>query len=353
LNGKRRKWFRGGPTRKDAERVLSEKLTEIHQGTYRETPKIAFQEFAELWIKNHGEAKLKPSTLSGYTAIIRKLLIPAWAGMPLSDISIGRMQSYVANRRKAVSAKTVCNEIAVIKEMFKHAHRWGYIKHNPSEHLERPRVQKTVIEVLSPEEVKKLLAHTGNHYRLAFLTDIMTGLRAGELWGLRWPDIDWASSQIFVQQSLWRGKFQTPKTSYSVRKVDVPDMLLHELRKWKEVCGNSDLVFPSPEGKPSCHNNVVKRYFNPALAKAGLRHVSFHSLRHTNASIRISVGQNIKYIQSQLGHASIKMTLDIYGHLFNDADFNRKQVRLLETSLGSADSSDVETPLLVAGSMPT
>lgn len=79
------------------------------------------------------------------------------------------------------------------------------------------------------------------------------------------------------------------------------------------------------------HTNVMNRFFYPALRRAGLRQVSFHSIRHSNASIRIQAGQNIKYIQTQLGDASINMTMDVYGHLFNDLDFNRKQVDLLES----------------------
>jgi len=94
-------------------------------------------------------------------------------------------------------------------------------------------------------------------------------------------------------------------------------------------------MFPSPEGKMSQHDNVVKRYFNQALRKAGLRQVSFHSLRHTNASLRIGAGQNIKYIQAQMGHASINLTLDVYGHLFNDVEFNRQQAELLGKTLNS------------------
>jgi len=96
----------------------------------------------------------------------------------------------------------------------------------------------------------------------------------------------------------------------------MPDSLVQELKRWKPACPVSDydLVFPSPEGKPSIHENVMRRYFYAALRRAGLRQVSFHSLRHTNASIRIQAGQNIKYLSTQLGHSSIKITLDIYGH---------------------------------------
>jgi len=105
----------------------------------------------------------------------------------------------------------------------------------------------------------------------------------------------------------------------------MPDMLVQELKKWKLACpvNEHDLVFPIPEWKLSQHDNVVKRYFNSALRQAGLRQVSFHSLRHSNASMRILAGQNIKYIQSLMGHASINITLDINGHLFNDSNFKR------------------------------
>ena len=90
---------------------------------------------------------------------------------------------------------------------------------------------------------------------------------------------------------------------------------------------------------------MVKRYFNEALRLAGLRQVSFHSLRHSNASMRIQSGQNIKYIQTQMGHASINITLDIYGHLFNDAEFNRQQVELLEHSFKSVRNPLEKTPI--------
>lgn len=336
LNGKR-KWFKGGHTKKDAQRVLSERLSEIYSGTYREIPKITFREFSELWLKSYAEGKVKPSTLKGYQYVIRRLLIPSFGDYNLSDITTGQLQVFVAERIKTVSGKTVCNEIVVIKEMFKHAYRWGYLKVNPAEHLERPKIEKPEIEILSPEEMERLLANSHHHYRIAFLTGFLTGMRAGELWGLQWSDIDWNSKQIYVRRSLWKGQFQTPKSKYSIRKIDIPDSLIYELKKWKLACpvNDHDVVFPSPEGKLSQHDNIVKRYFNQALRKAGLRQVSFHSLRHSNASMRIQAGQNIKYIQSQLGHASINITMDIYGHLFNDMNFNRQQAELLENSLKS------------------
>ena len=335
LNGKR-KWFKGG-TKKDAQKTLNDKLYEIGQGTYRELTKATFKDFSGVWLSSYASPGVKPSTLAGYKRIIEKLLQPAFGHYQMTDIMTGHLQAFIADRLKSVSAKTATNEIVVIKEMFKHALRWGYLKLNPAEYLERPRITKPEIEVLSPAEISALLEKASGHYRTAFLTDFLTGMRAGELWGLQWGDIDWNSKRIHVRRSLWKGSFQTPKSKTSNRQIDIPDMLIQELKKWKLACpvNEHDLVFPSAEGRPSQHDNVVKRHYNPALRNAGLRQVSFHSLRHSNASMRIQAGQNIKYIQSQMGHASINITLDIYGHLFNDANFNRQQVELLEVSFNS------------------
>jgi len=169
---------------------------------------------------------------------------------------------------------------------------------------------------------------------------VLTGLRAGELWGLQWPDMNWTLGQVFVRRALWKGHFQTPKTKNSVRNIDLLPQLVNELKHWKTICPVNDhnLVFPSPEGSMSIHENVMKRYFNPALKQAGVRRVSLHSLRHTNASLRIEAGQNIKYVQLQLGHASIQTTLDRYGHLIREV--NTEQVRRLENMLGYVENPD-------------
>lgn len=332
LNGKR-KWFRGGDTKKDAQRILNEKLTEIDNGTYKELPKISFGHFTEKWTRDYANISLKPSTRKIFSDVINRLLLPRFSNMQLNDISTGQLQAYVSERARVVMPNTVRNEVTVIKLIFKYAARWGYIKQNPAINLERPKIDKPEIEILLPEEFELFLKEVERPYKTAFLTAFLTGMRAGELWGLQWSDIDWASKQIHVRRSLWNHQFQKPKTKTANRKIDMTERLVKELKTWKLLCpvNKHDLVFPSPEGYPSMHGNVMKRFFYPALRKAGLRQVSFHSLRHSNASFRIHAGQNIKYIQGQLGHASINMTLDVYGHLFNDLDFNRRQVELLES----------------------
>ena len=99
---------------------------------------------------------------------------------------------------KTVSAKTVSNEVGLIKEISKHGCQMEYVKNDPSEHVKRPRTERARIEILSPPEIERLLAKINRKYRLAFVTCVLTGLRAGELWALRWSDIDWNVLQVSV-----------------------------------------------------------------------------------------------------------------------------------------------------------
>ncbi|NTW16618.1 MAG: site-specific integrase [Syntrophaceae bacterium] len=331
--GGKRKWLKGGSTKKDAQRVLNEKLQEINNGTYKELPKITFEEFAGIWKRDYADITFKPSTKKAFYDIVERLLLPAFSGIQLSSITTGQLQTYVSGRAKTVMPNTVRNEVTVIKLIFKYAMKWSYIKRNPTENLDRPKIGKPEIEILSPDEFELFMTEVEMPYEVAFLTAFLTGLRAGELWGLQWSDIDWNSKQIHVKRSLWKHEFQKPKTKNAIRKINMTDRLVRELKQWKLACpiNKQDIVFPSPEGCRTMHTNVMNRFFYPALRRAGLRQVSFHSLRHSNASFRIQAGQNIKYIQSQRGHASINMTMDVYGHLFNDLDFNRRQVDLLES----------------------
>lgn len=334
--GERRKWYKGGSTKKAAQKVLNEKLYELDSGTYKEIPKMTFRHFREFWIKTYVESKLKPSTAKGYKNIVEKNF-SEFDNVRMTDISTAMLEKYVARRLRKVSPKTVVNDVAVIKLAFRHAKKWGYVKVNPAQDVERPRLKGSEIELLNPDEAKSFIDTTHPHYRVAFLTAFLTGLRAGELWALQWGDVDWHSAKILVKRSVWKGKFQTPKTKKSIRKIDMPQQLLYELKKWRLACPVSEheLVFPGLEGGIANHVNIVNRHFYPALRRAGLKHVSFHSLRHSNASLRIQAGQNIKYISEQLGHTTIRITMDIYGHLFDDVNFTRQQVELLELSFGS------------------
>ena len=159
-------------------------------------------------------------------------------------------------------------------------------------------------------------------------------MRRGELLGLQWGDIDWDNNVIHVRRSLFRHnkeelnggekqlwRFSTPKSKRSIRTVDLSPKLRGALELHRLGCSVSphDLVFCTSNGEPIDANNMVNREFLPALSRAGLRRVRFHDLRHTHTALLIAQGAHVKFIQSQLGHASITTTLDRYGHLLPEA----------------------------------
>ncbi len=140
------------------------------------------------------------------------------------------------------------------------------------------------IRVLNQSEISDFLkAVTEQKYHVLFSLAIFSGARQGELLGLKWPDILWEDSQIHIQRSFNNQRFYNTKTKGSNRKVDIGPTTLKTLREWKLACppGDIDLIFPTNAGNPMNHNNMVNRYFRPALEAAGLERIRFHDLRHT------------------------------------------------------------------------
>ncbi len=214
-------------------------------------------------------------------------------------------------------------------------------------------VRHEEIQPLNAKEIRLLLRtilndkHSSKYYAL-FLCAIHTGMRSGEIVGLQWEDIDWNGKFATVRRAYVRGRVQPTKTD-RVRRVDLSDALLEALRDHRQAKRQEWLkkgvnkiprwVFASREGSPLDMYNVKNRHFYPNLTKAGLRRIRFHDLRHTYASLLIQNGEPLAYIKEQLGHSSIRMTVDVYGHLEPGA--NRQAVNRLPT-LESARPKSLE-----------
>jgi integrase len=185
-------------------------------------------------------------------------------------------------------------------------------------------------------------------------------MRRGEILALQWGDVDWHESQIYVRRALYietqrRGndtkwRFTSPKSKHSVRAINMSPMLALELKRYKlaHPPGTFDLIFAKADGRPLEPSNMLRDEFFPALRRAGLRRVPFHSLRHSFTALLIAQGENIKYIQSQLGHASIQTTLDRYGHLL-PATHKEAASRLDQTLFGSSLSNPLANSVVSAG----
>jgi integrase len=356
--GTKRKWLKVGPNKKEAERVLALEMVRLHSGPYREIKKITFAEFARKWMGDYAQGAVKASTYEAYDSVLRIHLLPFFGTMELAKIALEDVQRYVATKQQEgrVKPKTINNTLVPLKEMFTHAVRWGYLRENPAHYVEKPRVPHREMDFLTPEEVRHFLTTLLPETYPFYLTAIMTGMRLGELLAMKWGNLDWRRQQYIVKESVYKGRFVEPKSTKSIRTINLPSTLLEALRAHRtrqaevklrigEAYQDHDLIFCTALGRPFDRGNVLKREFWPLLKQAGLRRIRFHDLRHTFATLLIAQGKSPKYIQAQLGHASIQVTMDRYGHLLPDVHQQAAQ-RLEKTLFGSSVRKPLETSAL-------
>lgn len=191
---------------------------------------------------------------------------------------------------------------------------------NPVDKVKKLKIETQEMRALNTEEALKLLdtckKHCPDFYPMLF-TAMFTGMRRGEILALTWDKINWVKNEINIDRDIYKGKFGTPKTKASIRKIKMSKELVFVLKEWKLKSKSNDnnFVFASQAGNSLQPRNFVRRKFLPMVNRAGLGKLRWHDLRHTYASLLIYKNVPIKFIQTQLGHSSIKMTMDRYGHL--------------------------------------
>lgn len=329
-----------GPRKKEAEAYVAKMQQEVSGGIYREIKAISFPEFAELWLRDYAGVQVKPSTLLNYRSMLGSSLIPYIGSISLPAIETAKIQRYVAERlASGASPSTVHKALVLLKSMLGHAVEWGYLKVNPATPVKAPRKQFIEMQALSPAEVQAFLNALDDKWYPLFFTAIFTGMRLGELLAMQWTDINWLNSTIRVRRSVWHGQFQEPKTKNSIRTIGMSPRLVDVLKNHLASAPVSEMgiVFCSESGALLDDANLRDRVFEPTLIKAGLRKIRIHDLRHAYASLLINQGENLKYVQNQLGHASITTTVDRYGHLMPDAH-NGVGQRLDNTVFSELDS---------------
>jgi integrase len=313
-----------GTTKKIAQDELNKILETLKITTYipdRKIPK--FKDVAKEWLE-HKKLNLRSSTWSVYEGHTRNHF-SEFLDLKINQINTKMIEQYIYLRQsEGMNISTLKKVLVSLGQIFALAVKRGYCVKNPIIEADRPRTQGTEneeadkIKILKPIEISAFLNQAQNQkYKMLFTLAVFSGARQGELLGLKWSDIDWENNQIHIQRTFNNGAFFMTKTSEGNRKIDIGPTTMKALKKWKLAClpGELDLVFPTEKGTPMNHNNMVARYFRRALKLADLEQIRFHDLRHTYASLLIEQGENIKYIQTQLGHSNPTVTLNVYAHL--------------------------------------
>jgi integrase len=347
--GRRRlKMLPRGATKTQAKKLLREIEEQVDKRIFLPTKNIPiFSEVAKNWLE-YKKPNLRGSTWSVYEGHTRNHFHDL-AHLKVNRITVARIEKFIIDRQKqGMNILTLRKILVTFGQIMAYSVRHKYIDHNPFHDAERPRgrggAKTQTIRILTPVEINALLETVSNQkYRTLFMLTIFSGARQGELLGLRWSDVDWFNNQIHIQRTYNNQSWYDVKTETSNRKIDLGPAMMTELKKWKLACPpcDLDLVFPNEAGGPINHNNMCYRYFEPSLKKAGIGKVRFHDLRHTYASLLIEQGENIKYIQSQLGHSSPTVTLNVYAHLMKPV--NQEAACRLEKAIFEINGDQMET----------
>ena len=329
----KQKWESGFSTKAEAQARLNELLLEIDKGTYVEPKTITFAEFAEQWIQSR--SSIRGSTLSAYASVVKQRLVPYFGKMQLTDIGYPQVKEFVNELRTEVSAKTVHNTLILLRVMLTgkkgaSAIKRGFLRSDPTKGVELPARHHRKIQPLAIETVWKLIDAAeelgGVGHPIVFV-DAFTGLRRNEILALNFTDVDWRSHELVVRRAVsktvsddgvrkWLWGMGPPKSQKSVRRLALAQSVLELLEKMREEAEDRDgLIFRRPDGSAIDPDYFDAWIFAPILEKAGLK-VRFHDLRHFFASMLIAQGESPKYVCDQMGHSSIQVTFDIYGHLF-------------------------------------
>jgi integrase len=307
-----------GPVRsvkkRQAEAMLAGCLAPINQGKRKPTVMVTFRQFVVERFEPYIFPMLRPGTARNYQSLIRHDLFPFFGEMRLQDIGAVDVQMFLAGKAKQVAASTVLTLRNRLSKIFAMAQTWEYLQSNPAQGVQVPP-QTDVRErvVLSPQQVKGLLSELDEPFRTMILLAVLSGLRRGELFALRWKYVDFADRSIIVAESIYLGRTSAPKTKASRRKVFLDGVVLDSLACLRTPqVQPDDLVFHSERGTPLNPYNVLSRVIHPACKRAGLQPVSWHVFRYTYSTWADPTGESLKALQAQLGHNNPKLTLSVY-----------------------------------------
>ena len=364
--GEPKRVSRYASTQEEAVKLLHE-LSFIRDTSPKNFQTITLGEWLDLCLEVYMKNSLKQSTYLSYEGYIRIHLKPALGNIQLRDLSPRLLQQFYNYKAETegLAPKTIVNINLFLHKALSYAVAEGYIQSNPAASINLSRGNKPQIEILTRDEQLRLFQASYQHRYGVFIRLVLfTGLRLGELLGLRWEDLDVQSSMLHIRRTLNRlnkidrpaspGEntteivIQTPKTQNSIRSIPLLPAVVQDLMNWRTVQKNDQIatgdryqdsgMIVTNQSGGYIEPRTFKDYYNQILNIAGLRHLTFHALRHTFASRAMEQGMDVKTLSVLLGHYSVSFTLDTYAHVLND---HKVEGMALMEDLYTAESASV------------
>jgi integrase len=306
-----------GPSRKGAEAVIAKRKTEIAEGKFLDIQKgpvpIKFHEFAKEYLA-YSKTNKKSSTYTRELAIMRSF-DREFEGRDIHEITAWQIEGWKSKRKEGHKPATVNRELALLKHMFSMAVKWRRVKESPTKDVKGLKGEGRRVRYLMPEEVQTLISNCKDFLKPIITVAVHTGLRKGELLGLRWPQVDFEQGIISVLDTK----------NHESRYVPMDETVKGILKGIKNVPG-TDLVFSNRNGK-QIDSAFLYLAFYEALNRSGITDFRWHDLRHVFASTLVMQGVDLNTVRELLGHKDLKMTLR-YAHLA--PNYKSKAVNVLD-----------------------
>jgi integrase len=299
-----------------------------------------FAEFAEgLWQTYLSRKQPKPSTIYSYDSMLRNYILPALGKKTLKQISPADLTHLFNKLQKDRASKYLLNLYALLNTMLEVALSYDFIRVSPLKRkLHRPQNSRKNKVALSAEQIRQVLGNVPEEHKALFVCAALTGVRLGELLGLRWCDVEFSSCKLTINHNLWRGQLGSPKTEGSAASMHMPTVLLDALlnhRQRSSWSDGDDFVFCKLDGSSCDPDYLRKEVLYPALQEAGIERVDrthgFHLFRHSAGSIIHAQTGDMKLAQEQLRHTQISTTSDIYVHV--DETVSKKAAEALAQAI--------------------
>ncbi|HKV28302.1 MAG TPA: tyrosine-type recombinase/integrase [Candidatus Acidoferrales bacterium] len=306
------------PTKKLARRRLEVMLARVNSTGYRPGRVATLAQFSERW-RAEVLTQRKPSTVMAAEGHLSKHILPELGQVRLDDLSVERQQVFVSRLSAKVGRKTLLNILGTLSSILSTAISWGYICEGINrQKLALPRrTEKVRSRFFTADEIRRIVKAAPEPLGTICFLAAMSGMREGELFGLKVSDLDFEHKLIHVRRSVWRGKIQSPKSESSVRALHMPEPLALRLKTYLQTWRPNalGLLFPSRRGTPINPNHVVPRKLHPLLDKLRIERAGFHAFRHSHSSLLVETGAAVTVAQAQLGHSDLSTTLRTYTHV--------------------------------------
>lgn len=342
---RRRKYRTVNCTKSEAKKKMRKMVYEMENGMMIEPSEVTYGELLQEWLEGYCKPNLAARSYSSYKMIVDRHITPALGDIKLQDLKAFHIQSYQSQKLRkgrkdgkdgGLSPTTVRKHNHLISQSLNYAVQMEMLKSNPAKTVSAPKREDKEIMYLKKDEIETLLdACPDDGWMEKYIYfSIRTGMRRGEVLGLRWKDVDLNDEVINVNQTLQRVRnkginFKSPKTRSGRRSIVINSRvveILNEIRKdqnknklshGKDYYTDQNLVFCNDDGSPVNPQGVTRR-FKKIAKKAGFPELRLHDLRHTHATLLMRNGVNPKVVQQRLGHKNISQTLDTYSHVSTD-----------------------------------